>query len=106
MVLESDIHQHHIFKNGFVMANSNELHDTDEKFSSSEYFRSLEKWVQDVMLWQHFSYISMQSFMMNQAASLRSSGTTQQSANHRNLHFNNAYQTPSHIRGTFFDNKK
>lgn len=100
MVLGSNIHQHHIFKNCFGMANSNELHDTDDKFSSNEYFKSLEKWVQDVTLWQHFSYISMQSFMMNQAASFRPSGTTQQSANLRNLHFNNTYQSPSHIRGT------
>lgn len=48
---------------------------SNEEFSAKEYFSSLEKWVQDTMLWQHLNYISFQSFVLNQAVSLRPPAT-------------------------------
>lgn len=78
------------------MADSNKRLVDEVKFSSGEYFKSLEKWVQDVMLWQHFNYISFQSFMLNQAVTLRPTWPAQQPVNFRNY---TAYQTHTQIRG-------
>ncbi len=98
MVLSTDVNHHQILNNGFQMANSEEQSTADCEFSASEYFKSLEKWVQDVMLWQHFNYVSFQSFMLNQAVTFRPSGTPASLINYRNVNLSQ-YQNPTQIRG-------
>lgn len=48
------------------------------EFSTIEYFKSLEKWVQDVTLWQYFNSVTFHSFLLNQATA---SGTLGASPN-------------------------
>ncbi|XP_065220265.1 protein FAM8A1-like [Planococcus citri] len=58
--------------------NDNHMADTSDntEFSSVEYFKSLEKWVQDVTFWQYFNSVTFHSFLINQTATARLSGAT------------------------------
>lgn len=58
--------------------NGNRMADTSDntEFSSVEYFKSLEKWVQDVTFWQYFNSVTFHSFLINQTATARLSGIT------------------------------
>ena len=71
-------------------------------FNSAEYFKSLEKWIQDVTVWQHFNFVSWQMFLMNQTAiSYRPAGTSPQPVHVGNYNYPN-YQAPTQIRGKEF----